>query len=319
MRDFPIRHAGHGRNRLAHAADAALGVGERPVFFEERRSGEEDVRVAGGLIQEKILDHHAFHRGHPGRHVLRVGIGLDNVLALNVHALEGAFAGGVQHVGDAQSGLALQRDVPGLFEQMAHAVVGDMPVSGEFVRERSHVAGALHVVLAAQRIHAHAAFAEVAGGHGEIGHAHHHGGSLAVLGDAESVVDGCIAAGGIEPGRGAQIGGRNPAGGFGCFGRIALFGDELAPLLEGFQIAALADERLVHQALGDDDVRHGVDDRDVGAGQQRQMIIRLHVRRSSPDRCGADRRRSAARPRAAAASCARRTRDARRWDWRRSP
>ena len=70
--DFPIRQAGHGRNRFAHAADAALGVGERAVFFEERRSGEEDVRVAGGFVQEQILDHDAFHRGQPGSHVLGV-------------------------------------------------------------------------------------------------------------------------------------------------------------------------------------------------------------------------------------------------------
>ena len=114
--DFPIRHAGHGRNRFAHAADAPLGVGKRSVFFQERRSGEEDVRVTRGLIQEKILDHDAFHRGHPGGDVLRVGIGLDDVLAFNVNALERSFAGGIQHVGDAQAGFVLQRNVPGFFE-----------------------------------------------------------------------------------------------------------------------------------------------------------------------------------------------------------
>ena len=131
-----------------------------------------------------------------------------------------------------------------------------MPVSGEFVRERSHVAGALHVVLAAQRIHADAVLADVAGGHGEIGHAHHHRRSLAVLGDAESVINGSVAAGGVEASGGAQIGGRNPANGLGRFGRIALFGDEFAPLLESFDIAAFFDERLVNQTFGDDHMRH---------------------------------------------------------------
>ncbi len=71
-RDFPIGQAGHGRNRLAHAADAALGVGERAVLFEERRAGQEDVRVAGGFVQEQILHHDAFHRRQTGGDVLRV-------------------------------------------------------------------------------------------------------------------------------------------------------------------------------------------------------------------------------------------------------
>ena len=35
-------------------------------------------------------------------------------------------------------------------------VVRDVAVAGQFVRERAHVAGALHIVLAAQRIHADA-------------------------------------------------------------------------------------------------------------------------------------------------------------------
>ena len=252
--------------------------------------------------------------------MLRVGIGLDDILALNVDALEGAFAGGVQHVGDAQARLALQRDMPGFFEQLRaprrpkHAGIpenscGNDPMSQEpctLFWPRSGFTPTPRLPM-------------LPVSHGEIRHAHHHGRALAVLGDAESVIDGRVAAGRIEASRGAQIGGRNAADGFRGFGRIALFGDELAPLLEGLHIAALFDERLVQQTFGDDHVRHRVDHGDVGAGLQRQMIIGLDVRRSSPDRCGADRPRSAARPRAAAASCAKRTPDARRSDWRRSP
>ncbi len=79
------------------------------------------------------------------------------------------------------------------------------------------------------------------------------------------------------------------------------------------------DVGLVDQAFGDDDMRQRVEHRDVGAGPQRQVMIGLDVRRLRPDRCGADRPRSASRPGAAASSCARRTPDARRSDWRRSP
>ena len=47
---------------------------------------------------------------------------------------------------------------------------------------------------------ADAAPADIAGDHGEIRHAHHHRGSLAVLGHAQAVVDRRVAAGRIEPG-----------------------------------------------------------------------------------------------------------------------
>ena len=77
------------------------------------------------------------------------------------------------------------------------------------MREGAHVAGALHIVLATQRIDADAVAADIAGDHGEVGHAHDHGRALAVLGDAEAVVDGAIAAGGIEPRGGADLRGRN--------------------------------------------------------------------------------------------------------------
>ena len=51
--------------------------------------------------------------------------------------------------------------------------------------------------------------ADVAGGHGEIRHAHHHGRALAVLGDAQAVIDRAVAAGRVQPRRAANIGRRN--------------------------------------------------------------------------------------------------------------
>ncbi|MNY15644.1 hypothetical protein D3C86_1488690 [compost metagenome] len=51
------------------------------------------------------------------------------------------------------------------------------------MRERPHVAGALHIVLAAQRIDAHARTTNVAGRHGQIGDRHDGGRTLAVFGD----------------------------------------------------------------------------------------------------------------------------------------
>ena len=167
------------------------------------------MRVIGGLVEEQILHDDAFHRRESGRDVLRVGIGLHDVLALDVEALERAVDRGIEHVGDAQARLGIERHAPIALEQSADRVVGDMAIARELVREGAHVAGALDIVLAAQRIHADAAPADIAGRHREIGHAHDRRGALAVLGDAEPVIDRGVAAGGVEPRRGANVLGRN--------------------------------------------------------------------------------------------------------------
>ncbi|KAK0339794.1 hypothetical protein LTR94_033143, partial [Friedmanniomyces endolithicus] len=61
-RDFPVGIAGPRRHHLAHARDAAFGIGEGAVLFEEAGTGQEDVGEFRGFIQEEVLHHHAFHR-----------------------------------------------------------------------------------------------------------------------------------------------------------------------------------------------------------------------------------------------------------------
>jgi hypothetical protein len=75
-------------------------------------------------------------------------------------------------------------------------------VAGQLVREGADVARALHIVLAAQRIDADAFAPDVAGGHGQVGDAHHGGRALRMFGHAQAVEDGAVAAGGEQP-RGA--------------------------------------------------------------------------------------------------------------------
>ena len=135
--------------------------------------------VARGFVEEQVLDDDAFHRPQARGDVLGVGIGLGDVLALQVEALERAVDRLVHHVGDPQARRAAERDAPQALENRPRGVVGDVAVAGELVRERAHVAGALHVVLAAQRVHADALAADIAGRHGEIGDRHHGGRALA--------------------------------------------------------------------------------------------------------------------------------------------
>jgi hypothetical protein len=202
--DLPVAVAVARRHYLAHKLDAPFRVGEGAVLLQEGGAGQEHVGIVRGLVQEQILHDDALHRREPGGDVMRVGVGLQNVLALDVDALEGAADRGVEHVGNAQSRLAVELHAPERFEHLAHGVGRDVTVAGELVRERAHVARALHVVLAAQRINADALAPDVAGGHGEIGDRHDRRGTLTVLGDTKPVVDRTVAAGGVKPRRRAN-------------------------------------------------------------------------------------------------------------------
>ena len=55
-------------------------------------------------------------------------------------------------------------------------------------------------------------------------------------------------------------------------------GDEPRPGFEIAEFAALADEGFIDEALGNDDMGHRVEDRNVGSGLQRQMMVGLDVR-----------------------------------------
>ena len=253
-RDLPVGHAVLGRHHLAHAVDAALGVGERAVLLEEGRARQEDVGVVRRLVQEQVLDDNAFHCREGRLDVLGVGIGLQDVLALHVDALEGAVDCGIEHVGDAQAGLGIERTAPQLLEHGARGVVGDVTVARQLVREGAHVARALDVVLAAQRVHADARTAEIAGRHREVGERHHRRRALAVLGDAEAIVDRAVLARGIEPGGTADRLGRHTGHQADRLGAVLRLRDEGRPVLEGAEVAVVADELLVHQAFGDDDM-----------------------------------------------------------------
>ena len=164
-----------------------------PSFSRKDAARQEDVRVARRLDQEQVLHDDAFHRGKRGSHVARVRVRLGEVLALDVERAETAVERRLEHVRDAKSWLVADRHIPGRLEVATRDGIRHVPVARQLVRERAHVAGALHVVLSAQRIHAHALAADVAGRHREVRDAHDHGRALAVLGDAEAVVNRAVA------------------------------------------------------------------------------------------------------------------------------
>ena len=298
-RHFPLRHPRQRLHHLAHPVDAPLRIGEGAVLFQERGTGQEHVRELRRFVQEKVLHHHAFHRPQRRRHVLRVRIGLRDILALDVEPAEPTPDRLVQHVGNAQPGLAIQRPAPGRLEHLPRRVIRHMAIPAELMRKAAHVAGALHVVLPAQRVHPHALAPDIPGRHREVRHAHHHGRTLAVLGHAQPVVDRAIPRRGIQPRRRAQLRRRHPGEALGLLRRILRQRHEPRPGLEIAEVAALAHERLVHQPFRHHHMRHGIHEGHVAARQKLQMMRSLDMRRAhqvDPPRIGHDQLRPLPQP-----------------------
>ena len=146
----------------------------------------------------------------------------------------------------------MQRHAPGGLEQRARGLIRNVTIAAELMRERAHVTRALHIVLTAQRIHAHAFAAEIAGRHREVGDAHHHRGALAVLGDAEAIVDGAVARFRIHARGGADLFRWDTSHCLQCFRRAIRMRDERLPFLVRRSLAALGDVVLARQSFGDD-------------------------------------------------------------------
>jgi hypothetical protein len=113
------------------------------------------------------------------------------------------------------------------------------------VREGAHVARALDIILSAQRVHADAGAPDVARRHRKVGDRHDGRAALAVLGDAEAVIDAAVAARREHPGRPAHRVGGDAAILRRRLGRMFLTRDEFGPVVELVEIAALADEFLI--------------------------------------------------------------------------
>ena len=236
--------------------------------------------VIGGFVQEQVLHDDALHRGKPGRDVMRIRVRLEDVFPLDIDALEAAIDGGVEHVGNAKTRFMVKLDAPKLPEHIARCIVGDMAIAGHLVREAAHVAGALHVVLAAQGVHADAVAAQIAGRHRKVRNGKHGGRPLAVLCYAKPVIDRAVAARRVKPCRHAQRFGGHGRHHFGRFRAVTRIGHERCPVLELRPVAAFAHERLVDQALGHDDMCHRGQHRDIGARPERKMRRRLDMRRT---------------------------------------
>src|SRR3569833_666316 len=102
-----------------------------------------------GFVEEMVLHLQTLEGVQRMGDLPGVRVGLGDVLALYVEPLEAASDGRVEHVRDTQAGIVRKWNAPARLEQLAGGDVRNVAIPGQFMREGSHVARALHVVLAA--------------------------------------------------------------------------------------------------------------------------------------------------------------------------
>ena len=159
--------------------------------------------------------------------------------------------------------------IPGVFRQAFHAprlrelgaVFRELHVlvARISIRQRAHIAGALHVILTAHRVHANVCFTQITGQHREAGERAHGFHALVELGHAHAPENGGGFCPGIHSGRLTNLLCANAGYRFDGFRRIAL--DYFLILFKAFCTGR--DKRLVVQVLLNNDVPHCVQQRDV--------------------------------------------------------
>ena len=234
-------------------------------------AGKHHVGHPGRLGHEDVLHHQEVQAPEELLVLVLVGVGLHRVLPDDVHAPDLAVGHGVHHLGLVLADLLRQRSAPYLLEERVRLGVVPAPAADLLVRQGAHVAAALHVVLAAQRVEARSVLADVAGQEPKRDEREHPVGAVVVLGDAERPVQRSLIRRGVHAGHLADVLGRDARDLLGVLRRVA--GDLLPVRLEVFR--GPLDELLVVEVFLDDDVAHRVSQADVGADVEAEPLVGL--------------------------------------------
>ncbi len=255
-----------------------LGAGLGAAPFRIAGGRQDDVGEFGGLGQEDILHDQELQALEGLPDMVEVRVGEHRVLAHDVHALEfaGVVGQDVHHDGDLVAVLRLAdavREAPCIGELLVGGRVGDLLVTGEDNREGSHITGTLHVVLAAECVHAAAAPADVSGQHlkvcGRLDVVNTHG----VLGDSHRVEE-CAGFGGTDPfGCSLELLGRDAGDLRDVLGEVIILEHDRFEFL--VSLCTGRNPFLVLPSVPDDLSHQAVQDGHVGAGVEGRVEVRL--------------------------------------------
>ena len=172
--------------RLADALHPPLAGRDRPLRLGPAGgAGEHDVGELRGPRQEEVLDDEMVEPGEEAHRALLVRLRLRGVLADDIHRAQLAVLHRLEHAGEVQPALRRDLGAPHGLELRARDRILDVLEPGQLVRDRAHVAAALHVVLAAQRLQPGAEPADAADEQREVDEREDVVDRVVVLGDAE--------------------------------------------------------------------------------------------------------------------------------------
>ena len=138
--------------------------------------------------REDILADQEFRRFQTMFNMMNIRFGVGQIFTEDIKGFD--FSGGqtFHHRGHHHAGLVGKRfDIPGLLEFRPGLRIVHLLIAGENIGQRAHVAGALNVVLTAQRIDAAAFKADIAQKHLEIGAGHDVVHAADMFGNAQGV------------------------------------------------------------------------------------------------------------------------------------
>ena len=271
--DLPVAlHISRRRDRLFKPLEPAVGAGEDAAVLAPGGGRQQDIGHFRCFGHEDVLHDHEVQRLDAFAHQAEVGFGLQRIFAHDVIGFDLAGQRFMRHLGDAGADLVVHQrrvDAPGGGEFRPHGGVGDLLIAGEQVRQHAHIAGALYVVLPADRPHADVGPSQVAGEQRQACQAAHHVHRLAKLGDPHAPHNGGGRGGGKHAHRLANCLRADPDNLFHCFRGVILH--RLAVGVQPFGVAF--DIGFVVQLLLQQDIAEGVHQRHIAAVVELQMTV----------------------------------------------
>ena len=167
-----------------------FGVCVRAGFLREGSSWENHISQPGCLGQENILHDKQVQLFELGLGVVEVRLGEHRVLAHNIQPAD-ILAHRLNHIRNGHADLLVHRSgvgAPGLGEFFPHALLCNRLIAAENIWQRAHIAGALDIGLASQRVHSAAGETQVAGYHREVGYGSDIVHAMSVLRDAHGKI-----------------------------------------------------------------------------------------------------------------------------------
>ena len=168
--DLPIGPASIQRfEHFIEPLDSAFAAGKGAVLFQAWSTRQNNVGILANIAKKDLLYDEKFQLGKGVVNIVRIGIDDAHLLSDQIHRLDLALLNSIHHLVIIQALGRWQLNLPIGFKPLAHFRIIDRLVTWKTVGHRSIVAGALHIVVTAQRISTGARAHVISGNEQQIG------------------------------------------------------------------------------------------------------------------------------------------------------